>query len=348
MGSTPEWVTGQIPTAVQWNDAYGAKIDDLIDLKVEPVDGTTLTATTYIGSFTIVPLGGLATLTVVLPGPSIGSLPTAGPLIPRQRFEISTTQVVGAVTVTAPDGLSVTGGGPFALGANQGAHWQYDDDDKTWYRRYQSTASIDTGITQLTGDVLAGPGSGSVSAALAVVNEDVGAFTYASVQVDAKGRVLAAASGAPPVAPPVSANPTATAGPVAVNGTASSYMTSDSAPALDPDIAYLSEPDQTQSGGANITSFDHGIVTTGTLTVDCGQCPLQFVTNDGDFSIAAPAADGSAILLVTNSTSAGTVGFVGFSGGTHGDALDTTDGNQASIFVWRINGTADYNVKAHQ
>lgn len=61
------------------------------------------------------------------------------------------------------------------------------------------SADIDTGITQLTGDVTAGPGSGSQAATLATVNSNVGAFTYASITVNAKGLITAAASGTAPV-----------------------------------------------------------------------------------------------------------------------------------------------------
>lgn len=55
------------------------------------------------------------------------------------------------------------------------------------------------GITQLTGDVTAGPGSGSQAATLATVNADVGSFTNASVTVNGKGLVTAASSGAAPM-----------------------------------------------------------------------------------------------------------------------------------------------------
>jgi hypothetical protein len=51
------------------------------------------------------------------------------------------------------------------------------------------------GITQLTGDVTAGPGSGSQAATLATVNTDVGSFTLASITVNAKGLITAAATG---------------------------------------------------------------------------------------------------------------------------------------------------------
>jgi hypothetical protein len=52
-----------------------------------------------------------------------------------------------------------------------------------------------SGITQLTGDVTAGPGSGSQVATLETVNADVGTFTFASVTADAKGRITAVADG---------------------------------------------------------------------------------------------------------------------------------------------------------
>jgi len=52
-----------------------------------------------------------------------------------------------------------------------------------------------SGITQLTGDLSAGPGFGSVVATLAAVNGNVGTFSAATITVNAKGLITAASSG---------------------------------------------------------------------------------------------------------------------------------------------------------
>ena len=52
-----------------------------------------------------------------------------------------------------------------------------------------------SGITQLTGDMTAGPGAGSVVATLAAVNGNVGTFSAATITVNAKGLITAASSG---------------------------------------------------------------------------------------------------------------------------------------------------------
>lgn len=114
-------------------------------------------------------------------------------------------------------------------------------------------------------------------------------------------------------------------------------------------VAMLDLADQTVSGGANVTSSNQGTKSAGTYTVDCGVCPLQYITNNGAFTLAAPASDGSMMLLVTNGASAGAITFSGFSVGSNtGDALTTTNTQKFTISIWRINSVAGYRIAAHQ
>lgn len=86
-----------------------------------------------------------------------------------------TTRVAPVTTITCPGGdfVSALGAsGVFTCGTPSGS-----------------------AINQLTGDVTAGPGSGSQAATLATVNGNVGSFTGADITVNAKGLITAAANG---------------------------------------------------------------------------------------------------------------------------------------------------------
>jgi len=103
---------------------------------------------------------------------------------------------------------------------------------------------------------------------------------------------------------------------------------------------------QVITGGADVTSASQS---TGNITVDSGICPLQYITNNGAYTITAPTNDGSLILLVTNGASAGATTFSGFTVGSNtGDALTTTNTNKFKIYIDRINGTSSYTIQALQ
>ncbi len=93
---------------------------------IVPTTGNTITAVAGQGAFEIVPAGTLATLAMVLP-------PTPDD---DQIFTASTTHDLTALTVTAPGGASVIGGGPSTLAANGGTSWRFRLADLTWYPRF--------------------------------------------------------------------------------------------------------------------------------------------------------------------------------------------------------------------
>src|SRR5581483_6259067 len=101
--------------------------------------------------------------------------------------------------------------------------------------------------------------------------------------------------------------------------------------------------------GYKFTPNNIGTVASGTFTADPTLGNYQYLTNNGAFTLAAPAADCAIDILVTNGASAGVITFSGFTVGSNvGDSLTTTNGNKFIVSLRRINGTATYVVKGLQ
>lgn len=242
-----------------------------------------------------------------------------------------------------------------------------------WNAAHTLTGQVDL-TTQVTGTLPVGNGGTGITALGTGVATFLGAPSSANLAAaltDETGTGAAVFATSPTLVTPVLGTPTSgtltnctglslTAGvtgilPAANGGTANGF-TAFSGPATSTKTFTLPNSsqtllcsdlvDQTISGGANVTS---ATLTTGNITVDCGKCPLQYITNGGAFTITAPTSDGSCMLLVTNNGTAGAITFSGFSVGSNtGDALTTTNTSKFTISIWRINGTSGYRIAAHQ
>lgn len=97
--------------------------------------------------------------------------------------------------------------------------------------------------------------------------------------------------------------------------------------AYDADTAKLDVEDQTLTGGARVTSKSLGTVSSGTVTLDPGDRPLQHYTNGGAHTLAPGANTGSILLDITNNGSAGSITTSGWTK-VVGDAFTTTNGHK--------------------
>ena len=102
--------------------------------------------------------------------------------------------------------------------------------------------------------------------------------------------------------------------------------------------------------GYTFTAYNAGTQSTGTFTPVPANGNYQYITNDGAFTWAAPAADCAITILLTNGASAGSITFSGYTvaSGNTGDALTTTNTNKFLIMINRINGVSTYIIKALQ
>jgi len=86
------------------------------------------------------------------------------------------------------------------------------------------------------------------------------------------------------------------------------------------------------TGGADVTSKSLGTVTSGTKTLDVGDCPLQHYTNNGAHTLAPGAVTGSAMIDILNGASAGAITTSGFTK-VSGDSFTTTNGHKFRCHV---------------
>jgi len=91
-------------------------------------------------------------------------------------------------------------------------------------------------------------------------------------------------------------------------------------------FARLDTENQTLTGGATVTSKSLGTQSSGTLTLDMGDRPLQHYTNGGAHTMAPGTVNGAALVDITNNASAGAITTTGWTK-VAGDDFTTTDGD---------------------
>lgn len=91
--------------------------------------------------------------------------------------------------------------------------------------------------------------------------------------------------------------------------------------------ATLSDENQALTGGATVTSKSLGTTSSGTRTLDLGDCPLQHYTNNGAHTLAPGSVNSSALIDITNGASAGAITTSGWTK-VAGDAFTTTNGHK--------------------
>lgn len=88
--------------------------------------------------------------------------------------------------------------------------------------------------------------------------------------------------------------------------------------------AMLGTENQALTGGATVTSKDLGTQSSGTLTLDMGDRPLQHYTNGGAHTLAPGSVNGACVLDITNDGSAGVITTSGWTK-VAGDSFTTTN-----------------------
>lgn len=96
------------------------------------------------------------------------------------------------------------------------------------------------------------------------------------------------------------------------------------------------------TGGANVTPKAVGTITSGTVTVDVGDCIMQSYTNNGAHALAVDTGGtGSAIVLITNGASAGAITTSAFDK-VLGDPFTTTNGHKFRCIIERWSSANEF------
>lgn len=263
-----------------------------------------------------------------------------GTLAPNGPFQIiNTTDAFGAVqtftnntardawlTAHASNAVAGMWANVFNTGGATSITYQLQNDLATW-----TPVASTNAITQITGDLAAGPGPGSVAGTLATVNANVGSFGDAThvgtFTVNAKGLVTAASSTA--ITFPVSglANPTASIGLTAVNGSATTALRSDGAPALSQAITPTWSNVHTFSAGLITTSVDAAAA----LNIGASTATSINIGGNGNAVTGGISLEATGVVQ-PGATSISMIGKMGVNIGTSGASNIAMGLNETDIF----------------
>lgn len=112
-------------------------------------------------------------------------------------------------------------------------------------------------------------------------------------------------------------------------------------------VALLGTEDQPLTGGVIVTSKDLGTISSGTVTPDPGDRPMQKYVNGGAHTLAPTTNVGSVLVTITNNGSAGAITTSGFTK-VDGDSFTTTNGHKFRCHISLDDSASLLSVKALQ
>jgi len=330
-----------------FEDYYTSAQTDMLLSAKAPTESPTFTGTvsgitkTMVGlwnvdntSDALKPISTLTQSALDLKAPLASPTFTGTPAVPTAAQGTNTTQAASTAFVVAEIAASGGGAGDFAGPASSTSGNLVSFGDNTGKlgadsgysaSSFQAASSKLTDIAALTatdGNVIVGDGTTWVAESGATARTSLGLGTGNSPQFTAIE--LGNASD--------TTLTRSAAGRLAVEGN---------------DVLLASVEDQTVTGGAAVTSKSLGTQSSGTLTLDMGDRPLQHYTNGGAHTLAPGSVNGSALIDITNNGSAGAITTSGFTK-VAGDSFTTTNGNKFRCHVSVGNGGSLLVVQALQ